>query len=125
MKNGVKIYYVDEIKFYSKQLGNRMWANRKLFNKMEKDIKNSEIQKREVVVCYSLDGLEGLVIIENGACSSKEFAYLIESIITKENFDTEAKSVFFLDNAVVPLCILRNSCTSSSSIFWLLSMLLE
>ena len=113
LKNGVKLYFIDEVKFYSKQVNNLMWANRKLFNQMEKDIKNSEIQKREVVVCYSLDGLEGLVIIENGACSSKEFTYLIESIITKESFDKESKSVFFLDNAVMSLCILRSSSESS------------
>ena len=80
MANGVKIYFLDEVKFFSMQLGNRMWCNRKLFKEMEQQIKDSEIQKREVVVCYSLDGLEGLITIGNGACSSKEFAYLIESI---------------------------------------------
>jgi len=108
MTNGVKIYFVDEVKFFSRQLGNRMWCNRKLFNQMEKQIKDSTIQKREVVVCYSIDGLEGLITIENGACSSKEFSYLIESILTKESYDTESKSVFFLDNAIKLLYILRN-----------------
>ena len=62
-------------------------------------MKTLEIQKREVVVCYSIDGLEGLVIIENGACSTKEFVYLIESILQKDDFDKDSKSVFFLDNA--------------------------
>ena len=99
MDNDVKIYFVDEVKFFSKQLGNRMWANRKLFNEREQKLKTLEIKKREVVVCYSIDGLEGLVIIENGACSTKEFVYLIESILQKDDFDKDSKSVFFLDNA--------------------------
>ena len=99
MANDVKIYFVDEVKFFSKQLGNRMWANRKLFNELEQTIKTLEIQKREAVVCYSIDGLEGLIIIENGACSTKEFVYLIESILNKDDFDNDCKSVFFLDNA--------------------------
>ena len=112
MTNGVKIYFLDEVKFFSRQLGNRMWCNRKLFNQMEDQIKTSDIQKREVVVCYSLDGLEGLITIENGACSSKEFSYLIESILTKESYDKDSKSVFFLDNAIMSLCILRSSSES-------------
>ena len=97
--NDVKILFQDEVKFFSRQLGNKMWANRRLFNELEKDLKDATIEKREVIVCYSIDGLHGLVQID-GACTNQEYKYLIENMLLKADLIDDGKPfVIFQDCA--------------------------
>ena len=97
-KNNVKIYFIDEVKFFTKQLGNRMWASRKLFNKLEEQLKTLKIETREAIVCYSVDGLEGLLLLDS-ACTNHEFKYFLELLVAKDSFDTDSCGVFFMDSA--------------------------